>query len=115
MPSLAATQGIAFSADEIRSVLEAAALTRFTGTVQISIGVNPDAAKCVGITVLYRHSHVEQKPGVTRQELPDPTLRKPVAKVIEDISSKLFIRTALTAMEIRFLNGVVQPHWTHDE
>jgi hypothetical protein len=50
-----------------------------------------------------------------RQELPDPTRKKPVEKVIQDITPKLFIRPVVMAVEARFLNGVLQPHWTHEE
>jgi hypothetical protein len=115
MPSLAATQGIAFSAKEIRAALEAAAISGFTGTLQLSINLRPDAAQCVVVSTNFKHSHLEGKPADTRQELPNPTLKKPVSSVIEVISPKLFIRPAVTALEARFLKGVLQPHWTHDE
>jgi hypothetical protein len=116
MPSLAAA-GIAFSSDEIRSALESAAIPGFTGTLQVEIGLRPEAAQFVTFAVIRRQSHREEKPATTstRQELPDPTRKKPVDSVIDKIRSKLLIRTVVTAVEAHYVNGVLQPHWTHEE
>jgi hypothetical protein len=38
-----------------------------------------------------------------------------VDSVIDKIRSKLFIRTVVTAVEAHYVNGVLQPHWTHEE
>jgi|ERR1051326_6327294 hypothetical protein len=105
-------QGIPFSADEIRSYLEAAAIAGFTGALQLSIGLRDEIAEHIVIKPIFRCSHLEGKFEVIN---PDPTRKKPVGRVIEDIRPKLVIRPVLTAMEVRFLKGVVQPHWTHDE
>lgn len=107
--------GVAFPPDQIRSAIEAAAFSRFTGTQQISIGLRPEAANLVVIEVDWKHSHMENKPSDVRVQIADPTLKKPVASVIEAISPRLFIRTMATALELKFLNGVLQPHWTHHE
>lgn len=114
MSSLAATQGIAFSAEYIRSALESAAIPGFTGTLQINIAVDDAAAKHVVFAVVRRESHREEKQAVTRQELPDPTRKKPVDSVIDALKSKLFIRTVVTAVDAHYVNGVLQ-NWTHNE
>jgi hypothetical protein len=110
MSSLAATQGIPIPTDEIRSALESVAIPGFTGTLQVEIGLRPEATACVMIGVIRR-----QRGGVvqaTRQELPDPTRKKPVDNVIADIRSKLFIRTAVTAVEAQYEDGVLQKWFT---
>ncbi|HEV7522157.1 MAG TPA: hypothetical protein VGP89_13740 [Candidatus Angelobacter sp.] len=114
MPSLAASQGIPIPTEEIRSALESAAIPGFTGTMQLEIGLRPEAASCVMIGVIRRHSHRGEQQTVTRQELPDPSRKKPVDKVIEEIKNRLFIRTVVTAVEAHYLNGVLQ-NWTHQE
>jgi hypothetical protein len=108
MSSLAATQGIAFSEAEIRSALESVAIPGFTGTLQIDIGLRPEAAQYLMVGVIRRQSKRVDEPAAMRQELPDPTRKKPVDKVMDDIRSKLFIRTVVTAVEARYLDGVLQ-------
>lgn len=109
MSGLAATQGIAFSEQEIRSALESVAIPGFTGTLQLEIGLRPEAAACVMIGVIRRQAkRPDDAAPSTRQVLPDPTRKKPVEGVIDQIREKLFIRTVVTAVEARYLDGVLQ-------
>ena len=109
MSSLAAMQGIPFSDAEIRSALESVAIPGYTGTLQLEIGIRPEAAACVMIGVIRRQSkRADDGPAATRQMLPDPSRKKPVEGVISDLKSKLFIRTVVTAVEARYLDGVLQ-------
>lgn len=111
MSSLAATQGIAFSEkkiDEIKDELASAAIPGFTGTLQVIVGLTPDAANCVTITVLRREVHNLDKPTVTRQDLPDTRRRKPVESVVDAIRKKLFVGTGITALEVEYVDGVPQ-------
>jgi hypothetical protein len=105
-------QGIPIPTEEIRAALDSVAYPGFTGTVQLEIGLRAEAAQCVMIGVVRRQSHRAET--VTRQELPDPSRKKPVDKVIDQIKSRLFIRTVVTAVEAHYLNGVLQ-NWTHSE
>jgi hypothetical protein len=113
MSSLAATQGIAFSPEEIRSALMTVAYPGFTGVVQLEIALAPEAAQHVMFAVVRRQSKkVDDADGAAasapqRQVLPDPTRKKPVDKVMSDIKSKLFIRPVLTAVEAHFADGVL--------
>jgi hypothetical protein len=111
MSSLAATQGIAFSADEIRSALASVAYPGFTGVVQLEIALSPEAAQFVTFAVIRRQSKKideQETAGAVRQMLPDPSRKKPVDKVMSDLKSKLFIRPVLTAVEAHYLDGVLQ-------
>jgi hypothetical protein len=109
MLSLAAPQGIPIPTEEIRSALESVAVPGYTGVIQVEIGVSAAAAACVTFAVIRRQSlKVDAAPTSTRQELPDPSRRKPVDKVISDIKSKLFIRSVLTAFEVHVADGVLQ-------
>jgi hypothetical protein len=109
MSSLAATQGIAFSDQEIRSALASVAYPGFTGVVQLDISLTPEAAACVMIGVIRRQSKkADDETPAARQTLPDLTRKKPVDKVIGDLKSKLFIRTVVTAVEAHYLDGVLQ-------
>lgn len=110
MPSLAASQGIAFSDAEIRSALASVAYPGFTGVVQLDISLTPEAAACVMIGVIRRQSKKADSEESTRQMLPDPTRKKPVDKVVGDLKSKLFIRTVVTALEAHYLDGVLQKY-----
>lgn len=114
MSSLAATQGIPFSAEYLRSALESAAIPGFTGSMQVNIGVSEEAAKCVMFSVLRRETHRKDQQTVTRQALPDPTRKKPVDSVIDALKSKLFIRTVVMVVEAHYVDGVLQ-NWTHLE
>ena len=113
MPSLAATQGIAFSADEIRSALESVAIPGFTGSIQLEVLIAPEAAQYISIAVIRRQaSPAADGPeatthGAVRQVLPDPTRKKPVESVLEAIKGKLRIRTGLTALEVHVNDGVL--------
>src|SRR5882672_3771592 len=102
------SQGIPFATEEIRSALESVAIPGFTGVLQLEIGLNPEAAKYVMIGVVRRQSLKVDQPAAMRQTLPDPTRKKPVDKVLADIKSKLMIRTVLTAVEVHYLDGVLQ-------
>jgi hypothetical protein len=113
MSSLAAAQGIPIPTEEIRSALESVAIPGYTGTLQLEIGLRAEAAACVMIGVIRRQSKRVDGPlhgatTATRQELPDPTRKKPVDKVIDDIRGKLMIRTVLTAVEAHYADGVLQ-------
>lgn len=111
MSSLAATQGIAFSDQEIRSALASVAYPGFTGVVQLDISLSPEAAACVMIGVIRRQSKKvddAETAGAARHVLPDPTRKKPVDKVLSDLKSKLFIRPVLVAVEAHYLDGVLQ-------
>jgi Na+-translocating ferredoxin:NAD+ oxidoreductase RnfG subunit len=113
MSSLAATQGIAFSEQEIRSALESVAIPGFTGSIQLEVLIAPEAAQYITIAVIRRQaSPAAEGPqdlarGAVRQVLPDPTRKKPVESVIEAIKSKLRIRTGLTALEVHVNDGVL--------
>ncbi len=67
-------------------------------------------SRCVIITVLRRETtRVDQEStAVTRQQLPDPSRKKPVDKVIADLKKVLFIRTVLKALEVQVVDGVLQ-------
>ena len=108
MPSLAASQGIPFSDVEIRSALESVAIPGYTGTLQLEIGLRPEAAACVMIGVIRRQSKRPDQQAATRQVLPDPSRKKPVEGVIDKIREKLFVRTVVTAVEAKYLDGVLQ-------
>jgi hypothetical protein len=108
MPSLAADPGIPIPAEEIRRALESVAIPGYTGTIQLDIGLRAEAAACVMIGVIRRQSRKLDDQVAVRQTLPDPTRKKPVDKVIDDLKSKLFIRTVVTAVEARYLDGVLQ-------
>jgi hypothetical protein len=108
MFSLAAVQGIPIPPEEIRSALESAAIPGFTGTMQLEIGLRSEAAACVMIGVIRRQSKRADQPAATRQELPDPSRKKPVDRAMDDIRGKLFIRTVVTAVEAQYLDGVLQ-------
>jgi hypothetical protein len=108
MSSLAAAQGIPIPTEEIRSALESVAIPGYTGTLQLEIGLRAEAAACVMIGVIRRQSKRVDGAAATRQELPDPTRKKPVDKVIDDIRGKLMIRTVLTAVEAHYADGVLQ-------
>jgi hypothetical protein len=111
MSSLAATQGIAFSDQEIRSALASVAYPGFTGVVQLDISLTPEAAACVMVGVIRRQSKKvddAEAAGAARHVLPDPTRKKPVDKVLSDLKSKLFIRPVLVAVEAHYLDGVLQ-------
>jgi hypothetical protein len=106
MSSLAAAQGIPIPTEEIRSALESVAIPGYTGTLQLEIGLRAEAAACVMIGVIRRQrGEVAQ---TTRQQLPDPSRKKPVDNVIDNIRSKLFIRTVVTAVEAQYEDGVLQ-------
>jgi Na+-translocating ferredoxin:NAD+ oxidoreductase RnfG subunit len=111
MPSLAASQGIAFSDQEIRSALASVAYPGFTGVVQLEIALSEEAAQFVTFAVIRRQSKKvdeQETAGAVRHVLPDPSRKKPVDKVVSDLKSKLFIRPVLTAVEAHYLDGVLQ-------
>lgn len=108
MLSLAAQQGVPIPVEEIRSALESVAIPGYTGTLYVEIGLRPEAAACVAMAVIRRQSKKLDQPAALRQELPDPGRKKPVDKVIDDLRSKLFIRTVLTAVEAHYLDGVLK-------
>jgi hypothetical protein len=102
-------QGIPFSADEIRSALESVAIPGYTGSIQLQVLLAPEAAKYITIAVIRRQvSRAEHESPATRQVLPDATRRKPVESVIEDIKTRLRIRTVLTALEVQVADGILQ-------
>lgn len=114
MSSLAAPQGIAIPTEEIRSALESVAIPGYNGSLQMEIHFSPEAEEllnqCVVITVVRRETNrLDQvSTGVTRQQLPDPSRKKPVDKVIADIKKVLFIQTMLKALEVQVVDGVLQ-------
>lgn len=111
MLSLAASQqGIPIPTEEIRRALESVAIPGYTGVIQVELGVSAEAAACVTFAVIRRQTVKADQPlhSATRQELPDPSRKKPVDKVISDIKSKLFIRSVLTAFEVHVADGVLQ-------
>lgn len=120
MPSLAASQGIPIPAQDIRSALESVAIPGFNGSLQMEINFAQFAdpkeleellSRLIVITVLRRETKridQESAPTVTRQQLPDPTRKKPVEKVIADVKKVLFVTTMLKALEVQIADGVVQ-------
>lgn len=101
-------QGIPIPTEDIRSALESVAVPGYTGTIQLEIGLRAEAASCVMLGVIRRQTkRVDQDP-TTRQTLPDPSRKKPVDKVIDDVKSKLFIRSVMTAFEVNVVDGVLQ-------
>lgn len=110
MPTLAEfPQEIPVSTEEIRAALESVAVPGFTGTVQLAFGLRPEAASCVVVAVVRRQTkRVDQQDSVTRQTLPDPSRKKPVDKVIDDVKGKLFIRSMMTGFEVNVVDGVLQ-------
>lgn len=63
---------------------------------------------CVMIGVIRRQSkRVDQDPA-ERQTLPDPKRRMPVQKVVDDLKERMFVRTAVTAVEAQYVDGVLQ-------
>jgi hypothetical protein len=114
MPSLAADPGIPIPAEEIRRALESVAIPGFTGSLQMELHFSDEAAellgRCVVITVLRRETKRigEEDAPVTRQQLPDPTRKKPVEKVIADLKKVLMIQTVLKALEVQVVDGVLQ-------
>jgi hypothetical protein len=108
MSSLAEFRGIPIPTDDIRSALESVAIPGYTGVLQLDISLGPAAAQCVMIGVIRRQSISVDRPAAVRQTLPDPARKKPVEKVLEDIKSKLMIRTVVTAVEAYYLDGVLQ-------
>jgi hypothetical protein len=107
-PLAESTRGIPIPTEEIRSALESVAYPGFTGTLQLDIGLRPEAAQCILIGVIRRQSKRADQTAAVRQELPDPTRKKPVENVLADIRGKLFIRSAVTAVEAHYLDGVLQ-------
>jgi hypothetical protein len=113
MPSLAASQGIAFSDADIRSALESVAIPGFTGSIQLEVLIAPEAAQYITIAVIRRQvSPAAEGPegparAAVRQVLPDPTRKKPVESVIDAIKDRLRIRTGMTALEVHVNDGVL--------
>src|SRR5689334_2957495 len=101
-------RGIPIPVDEIRSALESAAIPGFTGSVQVVIGLRPEAAQYVTIAVIRRESRNVNRPTTTQQVLPDPERKKPVQRVVDSIMGKLMIRPIMTALEIQVVDGVAQ-------
>ena|ERR1043166_2466400 len=109
MSSLAATQGIPFSADEIRRALESVATPGWNGSIGFEVLIAPEAAKYISIVVIRRQvDKIGGSHQSTRQVLPDPTRKKPVESVIEEIKDKLRLTTVLKALEIQVGDGVLQ-------
>jgi hypothetical protein len=101
-------RGIPIPMEEIRSALESVAVPGYTGTLQLEIGLRPEAAACVMIGVIRRQSFKVDQSSEVRHMLPDPTRKKPVDKVLADIKEKMMIRTVVTIVEAHYLDGVLQ-------
>jgi hypothetical protein len=109
----AAPQGIPIPTEEIRTALESVAIPGFNGSVQMEIHFTADAEEilkqCIVVTVLRRQTkRVDEESGVTRQQLPDPTRKKPVEKVLADLKKVLFVQTVLKALDVQVVDGVLQ-------
>jgi hypothetical protein len=101
-------RGIPIPMEDIRSALESVAVPGFTGTLQLEIIVGAEAAKCVSVAVIRRQVKKVDQPATTHQVLPDPSRKKPVERVIEDIKGKLLLRSVLAALEIQVADGILQ-------
>jgi hypothetical protein len=111
MSSLAEVpRGIPIPVEEIRAALESVAVPGYTGVLQLEFSLTVEAAQCVRIGVTRRQSKRvgDGEAAAMRQMLPDPERRKPVQKVLQDITGKLFIRSVMTALEVHVLDGVLQ-------
>ena len=105
----ALSRGVAIPPDEIHSALRSAAVPGFTGVLQIELLVDAEAARHVSIAIIRRQSKSVNE--TTREEVPavgDHPRKKNVQKVVDDLRSKLFLRTAILAIEAHYVDGEVR-------
>jgi hypothetical protein len=104
MSSLA-VHGVPIPPEEIHAALRSVAIPGYTGTLQLSLTVSPEAARFVTIAIVRRQSQTQES---TREEIPvtgEHLRKKSVQKVMDDLRGRLYLRPILMGIEAHYVDG----------
>lgn len=107
--------GVPIPQEEILCALRSAAVPGYTGSLQVGISVNPEAARHVMIDIIRRQSRTAAD--TTREKVPvvgDHLRKNGVLLAMQDLKLRLVLRPVMVGFEAHFDNGELK-RWTVSE